>query len=391
MEYEFDRPLQLRGTHCVKYDGIARSFGVDDPDLIPMWVADMDFAAAPAIRAALAHEVERGYLGYFADTSRACGAFADWVKARYDWTVDPETIRFTTGVMSGYADTVHILSEPGDAVIVFTPAYQEFATQTRAMGRTVLESPLKVVDGRHEMDLDALEQVLTGRERIVTLCSPHNPGGRIWSADEIRAVAAFCQRNDLFLISDEVHMDLCFPGTRPVPTAVAAPEIMDRLVIVTAPSKAFNIAGLKTGMLIVPDRNLRARLDPYLRARYGSPNRLGITILTAAYAEAGHWCDAVRAYLADNFALFRDRIGALPGTAVVDMQATYLSWVDFTGTGMTDEDLMERLLGEAKVVPSPGPQFGTGGSGHMRFNLALPRPTLERAIARIEAAFSDLQ
>ncbi|MXQ08385.1 putative C-S lyase [Alphaproteobacteria bacterium GH1-50] len=391
MGYDFDTPLPLRGANTSKYDNIARAYGTDDPDLIPMWVADMDFAAAPAILAALRAEVERGYMGYFADTRRAGAAFAEWARSRYGWEVDPDIIRYTTGVMSGFVDTIEIFSEKGDGVIVFPPAYHEFAHQTQAVGRTVLESPLKVVDGRHEMDLDALERSLTGKERILTFCSPHNPGGRIWTVDEIRAVADFCKRHDLIMISDEVHMDLSYPGTRPVPTAVAAPEVLDRLVVVTAPSKAFNIAGLKTGMLIVPDRALRARLDPLLRARYGSPNRLGMAALTAAYAEGGDWSDTARAYIADNFALFRDRVGALPGVSVLDMRATYLSWVDFTGTGMDNEELMSRLLNQAKVVPSPGPQFGSGGSGHMRFNVALPRPTLEKAIAGIEAAFADLQ
>lgn len=390
MEFDFDTPLLLRGTHATKYDGIAKVFGIDDPDIIPMWVADMDFAAAPPIRAALQAEIERGYFGYYTDSSRANRAVADWYRTRHGWDVDPSCIRYTHGVISGYADVLAGFSEPGDAVVVFAPVYHAFYRQIRAMGRTVLESPLVLENGVFHLDLDALERSLTGRERILTLCSPHNPGGRIWSADELRAVAAFCAKHDLILISDEIHMDLTFPEAEFVPTAVAAPDCLDRLFVLTAASKAFNIAGAETGTMLVPDAELRKTIDKVILDRESSPNRFGMAMIQAAFEEGGDWLDAVRAYLGENFRVFAERMGALPGVTVMPMQATYLAWVDFTGLGMSDKELLQRIL-EAKVAPSPGTQFGTGGQGHMRFNLALPRPTLLEAIGRLEVAFSDLQ
>lgn len=390
MTYDFDKQLSLRGQHVTKYDAIEKVFGVDGKDVIPMWIADMDFAAAPAIKAALQDQVDLGFTGYFGVPDPVNLAIANWYKSRHGWDVDPRWVRYTHGVISGYGDVIAAYSAPGDAVIVFSPVYHAFYRQIEAMGREVVESPLVNRDGRFEMDLEALEAVLTGREKIVTFCSPHNPGGRIWEASEIAALADFCARNELILISDEIHMDLVFPGVDFTPTAVAAPDHLDCIVVLTAASKGFNVAGGETGVLLAPDAGVRGRLDKVILDRESSPNRFGMAIVRAAFEECGDWSDAVRAYLAENFALFAERLNALPGVSVMPMESTYLTWVDFSALGMSDKNLMDRLLG-AKVAPSPGTQFGSGGEGHMRFNLALPRPTLLVAIDRIEKAFADLQ
>ena len=256
MTYDFDTQLALRGRRVSKYDNIGRSFGSDDPGIIPMWVADMDFAAAPPIRAAMQAEVDLGYFGYYGNPRPVSEAVAEWYRDRHGWPVEPGAVRFTHGVVNGFGNVLATFSEPGDKVIVFSPVYHAFFRQAQAMGREVMESPLKINDGRFEMDLDGLQGQLTGRERILTMCSPHNPGGRLWEADELRAVAAFCAKNSLILISDEIHMDLVFPGATFMPTAVAAPDHLDRLMVLTAASKGFNMAGFETGLLIVPDATL---------------------------------------------------------------------------------------------------------------------------------------
>lgn len=390
MNYNFDTERDLRGTHSSKYDNLKRLYG-DDPDIIPMWVADMDFRAAPAILDALRAEVEMGVFGYHADPSVTNAAFADWMRDRHGWTFDPSWTRYTHGVISGYGDVITTYSKPGDAVIVFAPVYHAFYRQIEAMGRSVVESPLVLQDGQFFMDLDALEASLTGREKILTFCSPHNPGGKIWTDVEIRALAEFCEKHDLILISDEIHMDLVFPRAKFVPTAVAAPECLDRLVVLTAASKGFNIAGAETGILVATDATMRKELDRTILDRESTPNRFGMAMITAAFGQSGDWSDAVRGYIGENFRIFAGRIGKLPGVRVMDMQATYLSWVDFSDLGISDQDLMKRLVDVAKVAPSPGTSFGAGGSGHLRFNVALPRPTLLRAIAQIEDAFKDIQ
>ncbi|NNE79976.1 MAG: putative C-S lyase [Silicimonas sp.] len=390
MNYDFDTQLPLWNIPTSKYGSLKKAYGTDDPDVIPMWVADMDFAAAPPIRAALQAEVDAGYFGYFGDVSRVSQSVARWYKDMHGWEVDPGWVRFTHGVVNGFGDVLAAFSEPGDEVIVFSPVYHAFFRQIDAMGRRVHQSPLILRDGQYHMDLEALAAALTGREKVLTLCSPHNPGGRIWSAEEIRAVAAFCAEHDLILISDEIHMDLTFPGVKFTPTAVAAPDHLDRLVVLNAASKGFNTAGGETGFFLAPDPGIHAKLDKVVLDRESSPNRFGMVMIAAAYDHCADWSWDVRAYLAENFRLFAARIGALPGVSVMDMQATYLAWVDFTDLGMSDRELLDRTL-DAKVAPSPGPHFKEGGSGHLRFNLALPRPTLLKAIERIEIAFSDLQ
>ena len=391
MDFDFDTPLELWDTHSSKFDNIPRVFGTDDRDVIPMWVADMDFAAAPAIKEALRAEIERGYFGYYANTSPVDMVVADWLKDRHGWEIDPSWVRYTHGVISGFGDVLATYSEPADGVILFAPVYHAFYRQIEAMGREVVESLLKLVNGRYEMDLDALGAALKGHEKVVVLCSPHNPGGRIWSAEELRQLAEFCAAHDLILISDEIHMDLTFPGHAHVPTCVAAPDHIDRIVVLTAASKGFNLAGGETGLLIAPDKGIRTTIDKTILDRESSPNRFGIAMTRAAFESSRDWLDALRVYLAGNFDIWKDRVGAIPGVSVMDMHGTYLSWVDFTGTGMEDAEIKARILNDAKIAASPGTQFGTGGSGHMRFNLALPRATMMTAIERLEAAFSDLQ
>ena len=390
MDYDFDTQLALRNTHSSKYDAIKRVFGVDDPEIIPMWVADMDFPAAPAIRAAVQAELDRGYFGYFTDTSQADKAVADWYNRRHGWDVDTAWVRYTHGVISGVGDVLQAFSAPGDAVVLFAPVYHAFYRQIEAMEREVLESPMLLEDGQYHMDLEGLQASLKGNEKVVIFCSPHNPGGRLWASDEIAELAEFCKTNDLILLADEIHMDLVFPGAKFVPTAVAAPECIDRLVVLTAASKGFNIAGAETGLMLTPDAGLRKALDKVMLDRESTPNRFGMAMIPAAFDESEDWSEALQAYLAENFRLFAERMNALPGVSVMAMQSTYLTWVDFSPLGMTDQELMDRLLA-AKIAPSPGTQFGSGGSGYMRFNVALPRPTLLEAIERIESAFSDLQ
>lgn len=390
MAFEFDTSAGGPGQHCSKWETRVPPGSTPD-DMIPMWVADMDFRAAPCVLEALQKEVDRGFMGYFGNIAPVQEAVAGWMRTRHGWTFDPRNVRFTHGVIAGYANVIDAFSDPGDGVILFSPVYHSFYGKIAAMGRTAVESPLILRDGRYEMDLDALADALTGRERIVTLCSPHNPGGRRWSAAEIRALADFCAAHDLILLSDEIHMDLAFPGVAHLPTAVAAPEARPRLVTLTAASKGFNLAGGETGLAIIEDERLMERFDKSNRDRGGTPNRFGMIMTKAALTEGAEWSDAVRAYIAENYKLWRDRIGRIPGLKVMEMDATYLSWVDFRDTGMTVEEVDRRIFDEARIVKSPGAQFGTGGEGWNRFNLALPRERLEEAVRRMEEAFADLQ
>ena len=389
-DFDFDTPLPFDDLPSSKHGGMDRAFGTDCTGVTPMWVADMDFRAAPCITEALRREIETGYHGYWGSTTATADVVSGWYARRHGWRPDPRHVRFTHGVIGGLGCAVDAFTGPGDEIILFAPVYHAFYRQIEAQDRRVLEAGLRLEKGRFEIDWHALE-TLAARSVMMILCTPHNPGGRIWDAREVARLADVCARHGLILVSDEIHMDLTFPGAAHVPAATAAPDHLDRLIVLTAASKAFNVAGGETGIAIIPDDDLRRAFDASFLDRESSPNRYGIAMLHAAFSEGDDWLDAVRAYIARNFAILRDRLGALPGVRVMEMEATYLAWVDFRGTGMSHDELMERLLGQARVAPSPGPQFGSGGEGWMRFNVALPRATLEGALDRIEAAFSDLQ
>lgn len=391
MDFDFDTPVRLTGTHSSKWDFVDEMIGTTADDTIPMWIADMDFRAPPPVLATLQAEVDRGVLGYFGPPRDVTQKVADWWTDRHGWAVDPSWVTFTTGVVAGLGATLDAFTEPGDGVIVFSPVYHAFFRKVRQMGREIVESPLVLNEGRYDMDLDALAASLTGSEKMVILCSPHNPGGRMWDANELRSLAEFCAAHDMILVSDEIHMDLTFPGHDHIPTAVAAPDCLPRLVVLSAASKTFNLAGGETGYAIVADPELRKTFAQSALSCGGVTNRFGLLMTKAAYTDGVPWLDAVRSYIAGNFEIFKARVDAIPGLAAMDMPSTYLTWVDFAGTGMTQDEITGRILNDARIGPSPGKQFGAGGELYNRFNIAMPRPLMIEAMERLEAAFSDLQ
>ncbi len=389
--FDFDEVIDRRGTNCMKWDMMQGLHGVSPEDGLAMWVADMDFRPPPAVMEALAREIACGVPGYFGDDRAHRAAITGWMASRHGWDIDPASILTTHGLVAAVGFCCQAFSAPGDGVILFTPVYHAFARVVRANGRQVVESPLIEQGGRYVMDLDALGAALTGTERIVVFCSPHNPGGRVWTADEQRDLAAFCAGHDLILVSDEIHHDLVLPGHRHVPMAVAAPEIADRLVMLTATTKTFNIAGALTGNAIVADPDLRGQLAAVLAAAGGGPNRFGVLMATAAYAEGASWLDALLTYLAENAAVFDAGIAAIPGLRSMRLEATYLAWVDFSGIGMAAPEFAKRVEQDARIAINHGASFGTGGESFLRFNLATPRSRVVEAVARLQTAFGDLQ
>jgi len=390
---DFDEVIDRHGTHSMKWDMMADRCGVAAGDGIPMWVADMDFRPPSCVQAALQRMLDHGLYGYFGDDTASRESICWWMRHRHGWQVDPAAIFYTHGLVNGTALCVDSWTAPGDGVVLFTPVYHAFARVIRAAGRVVVECPLATgPDGRQAMDFDAWDALMTGFERMAILCSPHNPGGRVWTRQELRGMADFARRHDLILVSDEIHHDLVFPGHRHLPMATVAPDIADRLVMLTATTKTFNIAGAHLGNVVIPDGALRAPFRQRVMAMGISPNSFGMQMATAAYSpEGAEWVDALMAYLDANRRLFDEAVAAIPGLRSTPLEATYLSWVDFAGTGMAPAEFIRRVGQDARIATNEGASFGTGGESFLRFNIALPRPLLVEAVARLQHAFRDLQ
>ncbi|MBC6407703.1 MAG: pyridoxal phosphate-dependent aminotransferase [Rhodobacteraceae bacterium] len=388
----FDTVIERRHTHSMKWDMMEALYGVPSEDGIAMWVADMDFRAPPCVQQALAAMTAHGIYGYYGDERAYRAAICWWMDKRHGWQVAPETIFTTHGLVNGTALCVESFTAPGDAVVLFTPVYHAFARLIAAAGRQVVECPLVNEGGRYRMDFARYDAAMTGREKMVILCSPHNPGGRVWSREELQGVADFAKRHDLILLSDEIHHDLVYPGHTHIPMALIDPALNERLVMMSATTKAFNIAGAHSGNVIIPDAGLRARFGERMVALGVSVNAFGVVMATAAYSlEGAQWIDALMRYLQGNRRLFDETLNAIPGLRSMPLEATYLAWVDFSGTGMAAAEFTRRVEKTARIAVNHGPSFGTGGENFLRFNIAMARDRLRTALDRLGDAFGDLQ
>ena len=388
----FDEVIDRRGTHCAKWDMMEPLYGVPAADGIAMWVADMDFRPPHCVTAAVQTMVDHGVFGYFGNDKPYLDAIRWWMRTRHGWEVDPASIFTTHGLVNDTGLCVQAYTAPGEAVVLFTPVYHAFARVIKAAGREVRELPLMNDAGRFSMDFASYDALMTGTERMVILCSPHNPGGRVWSAEELRQVADFCVKHDLILVSDEIHHDLVFPGQKHTVMPLAAPQVSDRLVMMTATTKTFNIAGCHSGNVIIADPVLRAKFAGVMNALGISANSFGMHMATAAYSPEGAiWVDDLMGYLDGNRQIFDAGMNTIPGVRSMPLEATYLAWVDFSGTGMEPADFITRVEKEARIAVNYGASFGTGGDSFLRVNIATPRATVIEAVARLQKAFADLQ
>ena len=387
----FDDIIERRGTHCLKWDSMEKLYGVPQDTGLAMWVADMDFRPPQVVLDAVQAQVDHGVMGYFGDDSAYRAAVQWWMQTRHGWSVDPEHIFTTHGLVNGTAMCVDTFTSPGDGVVLFTPVYHAFAKVIKANGRRVVECEMTQTNGRYEMDFDAYDAQMDGSERMVILCSPHNPGGRVWSRAELQGVAAFAKRHELILVSDEIHHDLVMPGHTHIPMT-AIEGIEDRLIMMTATTKTFNIAGSHSGNVIIADPDLRAKFAGRMMALGLSPNSFGLFMATAAYSPPGAaWVDELVQYLDGNRQLFDNAVNAIPGLKSMSLDATYLSWVDFEDTGMTRDEFTQRVEKDARIAINHGPTFGKGGESWLRFNIATPRARVQEAVERLAEAFADLQ
>lgn len=386
MSFDFDTPISRLGSHSVKYDQRQGRFG--RADVLPLWVADMDFAAPACVVQALAARLEHPVFGYTLADPEVYQAIMDWQWRRHGWRVEREWIVMLPGVVPGLDLCVQAFTQPGEGVVLQPPVYNPFFESAQRNRREVIRNPLLWQDCRHSMDLQQLAASLTPNTRLLHLCNPHNPGGRVWQRQELEALGELCLRHGLILVSDEIHADLVFPGHRHLPLASLDTELAARTITLNSPGKTFNTPGLHTAYAIIPEPRLRARFqDSVRRLHLEGANLLGLVALKAVYQEGEAWLAALLRYLQGNLELACQTIEErLPEVACAMPEATFLLWLDFRAwcqnRGLDDPALQQRLISGGLGL-SPGSQFGPEGLGFMRMNVALPRAQLVTALERL--------
>lgn len=389
---DFDEVIDRRGTHSSKWDTMEELYGVSPDSGLSMWVADMDFRAPKIIQEKLHGINSHGIYGYYGDYKEYNNSIKWWMKNRHNWEIDTSWIFTTHGLVNGTGLCIDAFTKPGDGIILFTPVYYQFSNLVEAARRKVVECPLKLIDNHYHFDFVAYERNLSGDEKMVILCSPHNPGGRVWTKNELQEVAKFAKKHNLVLVSDEIHHDLVYPNKNHTVMPIADPSVCDRLVMMTATTKTFNIAGAHSGNVIISNPNLRQKFSQRIKALGISPNSFGLFMATAAYSpEGAEWLDELLHYIDGNRVIFDKEVNKIPGLSSMPLEGTYLAWVDFSGTGMEEEEFIYRVQEKAKIAVNHGSTFGTGGEKFLRFNLATPRTLVVEATKRLKDAFSDLQ
>lgn len=378
MQYNFDETPVRRGTQCVKWDSDS------DPEMLPLWVADMDFRTAPAIINALARRVQHGTFGYTLPGKEYYDAVTGWFSHRHNWQINPDHIIYTSGVVPAISATVKSLTKPGQGVIIQTPVYNCFFSSIRNNGCKIVENPLLRTHDSYEMDYDGLEALCADANNpVLLLCNPHNPAGRVWTADELRRVDEIATRHNTVVISDEIHCELVYKPHAYTPYATVA---QGKHVVFTSPSKAFNTAGLQTANIIAADDRIRAGIDRAINDNEVCDiGPMGVSALIAAYTEGADWLDAAVEYIWQNYLYLRRRIQGMPVPMhVLDLQGTYLAWVDVRSLGIPVAELGEKLKREAHIRFTPGTEYGAAGEGYLRINLATSRHILSTALDRLE-------
>ena len=390
MVYDFDTEIDRMQTSSYKWSFMKQMTGLED--LYPLWVADMDFACSPDIVDALKERVAHPIYGYTGPTDGYHQGLINWMDKRHDWKgVEKEWVTYTPGVVSGFSLTIQAYSQPGDKVVIQPPVYYPFKNQILANGRQIVNNPLKVVDGKYEMDFEDLEKKIDEKTRMIILCSPHNPIGRVWKKDELKKLVEICVEKDIVIVSDEIHNDLILGDIKHTPTATISKEAMDRTVTLVAVSKTFNLAGMSTANAIIPNKRLRDMFQAAAGKSALHNNLIGIIAQDAAYNKGEPWLEEALEYMRGNLKYFEEFIAErIPGLLVYPLEGTYLAWVDCTSLAMDDEKLNEFMLKKAKLWLDEGTLFGAEGSMFMRFNLACPRSILERALESLEKAVKDL-
>lgn len=389
MQYNFDEIVDRSNTDCVKLEKMKALFGRDD--LIPLWVADMDFKSPPAIIRALEERVAHGIYGYTVPSEAYTRSIVGWLSRHHRWEVNPSHINFVPGVVKGFAFAIDEFTEKGDKVIIQPPVYHPFRIVTRSLEREVVNNPLILEEGRYRMDFEGLREILSKeRCKMLILCNPHNPGGRVWSAGELKELAEICHARDVLVVSDEIHSDMALGAHRHIPFATVSPEAEAISLTLMAPSKTFNIAGIVSSFAVIPNKEIRERYLAYLEPRELQQGTLfAFTATRAAYEECDDWLRQMLDYVQENVRFVDEFLREhIPAIEAMIPEASFLVWLDCRGLGLSQRDLVGLFVDKAGLALNDGTMFGSEGQGFMRLNVGTSRLVLEKALNNLKNAMS---
>lgn len=387
MPVDFDTVPNRRGTNCFKYD-FAREMGMPE-DVLPLWVADMDFPTAPAVLERLHALAEHGIFGYTGVKDAYFSAVHNWYAQRFGWETQRSWLVTTPGVVFAIAIAIRAFTQKGDAILIQQPVYYPFANKVTENDRQLVVNPLVLKNGRYEMDFADMERkIVDYHVKMLLLCSPHNPVGRVWTKEELLRVGEICQKHGVLVVSDEIHADFTYAGHTHRVFASVKSEFADFTITCTAPSKTFNLAGLQNSNIFIPNRQLRHAYKKELSAcGCGGTNCMGMAACQAAYEAGADWLEQLKQYLAGNLAYVRKFLREkLPDIALIEPEGTYLVWLDLRKLGLTEQQQRQLIVQDAKLWLDTGTLFGQGGEGFERINIACPRTTIEQAMQRLEHA-----
>lgn len=389
-EYNFDEIIERRGTNCIKHDFNLEYFGTDD--VSPMWVADMDFRTPDFIMEAIRKRTEHEILGYTKRTDDFYQAIRDWYRRRQNWNIETEWIIFCPGIVPALHFAVRAFTSPGDKVIIQPPVYHPFSSVITGNQREILNNPLKLRNGRYYMDLDNLKEQLDDRVKLILICHPHNPVGRIWTPEELSELANICLDGNIRIVSDEIHSDIILPGQKHTPLAAISPAFSNITATCIAPSKTFNLAGLSTSAVVISNDSDRKIFSQEIdTAHLWNGNIFGNIALEAAYRNGDKWLDQLIQYLFNNYKILDYYLKQfIPEVKLVWPEATYLAWLDMSRLNLNNTALKEFMIHKAKLGCNDGCSFGTGGEGFQRMNIACPKAMLNKSLDQLRNAVNNL-
>lgn len=387
--FDFDKLINRKQSSSVKWDLLKELYG--ESDLLPMWVADMDFEPPTAVTEAIKERVEHGIFGYTYTPKTTNQTIKNWLYNRHSWDIRQSSIVYHSGVVPAIATCIQAFTKPGDSIIVHAPVYRPFFDLIEKNKRIPVFSPLLLENNQFYIDFDDFEQKLQQGAKLFILCNPHNPGGRVWTKEELTKIADLCRQYDCLILSDEIHSDLVYKPNRHIPIVSLHEDYEDFIITCIAPTKTFNLAGLQASAIIIPNKELRNTFkNAQAQQGMGMINIFGIVGMEAAYQHGEQWLEALLDYIAENIQLVKEYIGEhLPQISVMEPEGTYLIWLDCRKLGLSDKEIQERLVKKGKLALEPGSKFGQGGEGFVRINLACPHETVMDGLQRLKRAFTD--